>query len=480
MRNLLKLRFLLNIVKKLNLFKKKEETIRIIFRTWLQISLGQAYACAKGFRDITGLPSIKKVGIMNLENELSVMNKGCFNKEGELASLRSDHRKLQEELRKDEYKYYDLVTLKTREEMRNVSKEREFVPKLEFENTDIGKVSELSKDNVQVGYSSHVPFRCNPKEIELVNRLGNEINKLTVKEASTAQGQLKRGEIKPLVKAKEGNEAKEPKQKNILVFTSLFLILFIKIAIICGLVSEGVIVKNIAFNNLNYTVEESYLFASILLVVTLVISRYRFDSAQRLLRTVREQWWMTGAFTFLFLLQLISAGVLSNYNIQRHNELELLKSEQIELAIKQGSLNDLDEDDDKEEIVELQQKIDDLKGKIDIRSTRLDNPPKWTTYVGYAVVGIMSILTLYFAIFAKVLGEVYTTAYKLQRSIIKKRRRITQIEEVYQKEVNVLLTAYNIRNELVFYLSTKHVLEKIISQQSSLTTEEFYKAYNIK
>ncbi|MFY0631970.1 MAG: hypothetical protein JXR05_16535 [Flavobacteriaceae bacterium] len=478
--NLFKLKILLNIVKYINPFKKKKETIYLILRTWLNIALNEAYSCAKGFRKNTDLPSIKRIGTINLEKELSIMNEGCFNKEGELASLRSNHRSLQKELHKDEYKYYDLVELKTREQMRNVSKEKEFVPKLEFENTEIGKVPELLKDNVQIGYKSHVPFRCNPKEIELVNQIGNDIDRLTIKEASTAQGQLKRGEVKSLVKAKKGNEAQEPKQKNILVFTSLFLILFIKVAIICGLISEGVIVKNVAFNNLNYTIEESYLFASILLVIALGISRYLFNYFSRLLRSVREQWWMTGAFVLLFVLQLISAGVLSNFNIQRHNDQKLLESEQIQLAIKQGNLISLDKDEDIEEIAELQQEINTLKSNIDIRSEKLDNPPKWTIYIGYTVVGIMSVLTLFFTILGKVLGEVYTITYKLQRSIKKKRRRIAEIEELYSKEVKKLLTAYDQRHELVFYLSKKHVLETIIVQESSLNTQDFYNAYNIK
>ncbi len=474
------LKYLSNIPKKLNPFKKKEETVLTVLKAYLNIAVGEIYSCAKGFRKITGLPSIKKVGIINLENELSIMNEGCFNMEKELTLLHSEHRNLQEELHKDEYKYYDLVTLKTKEEMRNTIKERTYIPKLEFEETNTSKVIELIEDDIKVGLKTSVPFRCKPKEMELVNKLGNELNRLIVKEAGAKQRQLKRGKIKSLKKAKTGYEPIEPKQKNILVYASLLLILFIKVSIICGLVSEGVIVKNIAFNNLNYTIEESYLFASILLVITFVISRYRFNSAERLLRTVREQWWVTGAFTFLFLLQLISAGILSNYNFQRHSQLELVKSERMQLAIKQGELVDFEEDEDREEIVELQQEIDVLKSNINVRLEMLDSPPVWTIYTGYVVVGIMSVLTLFFTIFAKVLGEVYAKAYKLERSIRKKRRCIAKIEPLYDYQVHKLLTAYDLRHQLVFYVSKKHVLEMMIAQESSLKSNEYYKAYSIQ
>lgn len=474
------LKYISNIPKKLNPFKKSEETILTVLKTYLNVAVSEIYSCAKGFRKVTGLPAIKKVGVINLENELSVMDEGCFVKEGELASLHSEHRSLQEELHKDQYTYNDLITLKTKEELRNVSKERVYVPKLEFENSNIGKVTELSKDGVKVGLKSSVPFRCNPKEMELVNKFSSEIDKMALDKASMKQEQLTRSQIKPLVKAKKGSGVKEPKQKNILLYASLFLILFIKVALVCGLVSEGVIVKNIAFNNLNYSIEESYLFASILLVIIFVISRYRFNSAERLLRTVREQWWITGAFTFLFLIQLISSGILANYNLQRHSQLELVKSERMQLAIRQGEISDLDQDEDAEEIAELQQEIDALKSKISTRMYMLDNPPKWTIYTGYAVVGIMSILTLFFSIFAKVLAEVYTKAYKLEKSIRKKRRRIAKIESSYDHLAHKLLTAYDLRHQLVFYVSKKHVLEMMIAQESSLKSSEYYKAYNIK
>ena len=478
MKKIFSIVFLLNYPKFWNLFKKEESILTILY-TSLNIVLGQAYACTNTLRSLTGMPPLKKRGTIILEHELSVIHEGCYRKEKELALLRSERKTLLEQLHKDLYEYNDLTELKTKEEMRTVSSEKQFIPKLEFEESTEESELKLAKDTVDRKYNSYVPFSCNPKELELINRIEKDIQKLTENRASIFQNQLKRSPIKQLDKVKKGSEAKEPKQKNILMYTSMFTIIFSSVAILLGLISEWIVVKNVAVNNLNYTKEEAWLFGGILLVVSFVVSRMVFNNIERLLRTIKKQWWVIGVMAFGFMLQLLLSGILSAYNIQHEIKSEELKSDRIQLAILQGELTDLDEDEEVEEIAELEQKIHVLKKDIGVRSFQLRNPPIWTTYIGYGVIGIASVLTLFFMISAKVLGEVYSLAYKLKRRIETNRKRIDQIEKSYATEAHALLTAYDMRHELIHHMSKKHVLETLIAQKNTLSTEEFYKAYNI-
>ena len=76
--NLFRLVFLLNTYKNWNPFKK-EEAIKKILRTYLNIALGQIYSCAKEFRKMSGISSIQRIGRMNLEQEQAEVLKACSN-----------------------------------------------------------------------------------------------------------------------------------------------------------------------------------------------------------------------------------------------------------------------------------------------------------------------------------------------------------------------------------------------------------------
>ena len=479
MKNLFRLLFLINTVKYLNPLKKKKETLYLIFKTWLNIVLGEAYACAKGIRKVLGLPPIKKYGVINLENEPAYIDRACLELLEFLAELRSKHIKAQKDLHISRYRWNHLISLKTKEALRSIPLNVKYIPNLEFENSNLGNVK-LSKDSVDITYKNLVPKRDSPKEIKLVNKINTDLHEEAKQKASIAQGQFKRGEIKTLLKAKNDDELKEPVTKNIIGYASPFLAYFTKLCLILNYISEGIILQNIFHHNLGYSETESWIVASSLVGVTFGISRLIFNHSERLLRSIKKQWWIITMFSILFFFQLTASGVLSNYNIQQERKIENLRTDRIDLAIKQGALDGLDEDDDSIEIVDLEQKIDALKNDIKRRSDELKITPIWATTVGYLIVALVSVLTLFFTIVLKVIGEVYSYASNLRKTIKESSQTIVDIEELYLEKTKALLLVYDQRHLLSYYLAKKHILELILAQKENLNTEEFYKSYNIK
>lgn len=464
-----------------NLFIKKEETVVTIIKTFLNVSLGEVYKCSKSIRKLLGLPSIQKIGVMNLENEESELDKGCFESEIGLASLSSERKIALKEVHESKWNYYELIKLKTKESVVNTPEQPTFIPDLEFEeNSKQFEEVVLSKDYVDIDYTYHVPYdkSYRSKEIKLINCMGEDIHKSTLQKASVSQGQLKRGGIPILSKVKKGNEAKEPKFKNILVYASLVILIFIKISLLCGFISEGIILKNIAFYNLGYSEEESWVIATSLLGITFGISRLRFNSAERLIRTIKKQSTIIIFFAAFFFIQLTLSGVLSNYNIQHEDQLETLKDDRMDLAMKQNDL--LDFEGDIEDKVLLEQEVSRLNKSVNGDTQLLKQRPFWVRAVGYFVVAFLSVLTLFFTIVLKALGEVYSYSYKLKKTIQRNEERIIEIEELYVTKSKELLTAYNYRHLFCYYIARKHVIEQLLAQKDDLKTAEFYEAYNIK
>jgi hypothetical protein len=283
-----------------------------------------------------------------------------------------------------------------------------------------------------------------------------------------------------LLKAKNDDELKEPVTKNIIGYASPFLAYFTKLCLILNYISEGIILQNIFHHNLGYSETESWIVASSLVGVTFGISRLIFNHSERLLRSVKKQWWIITMFSILFCFQLTASGVLSNYNIQQERKIENLRTDRTDLAIKQGALDGLDEDDDSIEIVDLEQKINVLKNDIKRRSDELKITPIWATSVGYLIVALVSVLTLFFTIVLKVIGEVYSYDSNLRKTIKESSQTIVDIEELYLEKTKALLLVYDQRHLLSYYLAKKHILELILAQKENLNTEEFYKSYNIK
>ncbi|WP_408033092.1 hypothetical protein [Tenacibaculum xiamenense] len=429
---------------------------------------------------MSGIGSIQRIGRMNLEQEQAEVSKACSNMEDNLASDRAEHRNELEKLHKNKYKLFYLLKRRTKEDLRNVSQDEEFIPTVEFENTDDSDI-ELSKDAVEITFNHIVPKRDCPKEIKLVNELLKDVHHLAIQKASIVSEQYKRGAIKPLLKIKAAiQKAKEPLVQNIIGYASPFLAVFSKICLLFNYASEGVILQNIFHHNLGYSTEESWIVASTLLGITFVISRRIFNSSERLLRSVKKQWWIITLMSCVFFGQITASSVLSNYNIQHERQMEVLRSDRMALALKQGELTELDEDEDVEEIEELNIVITNLSEDIQRRSYALKITPIWSTYTGYIVVGLVSILCLFFTIILKAISEVYSYAAKLKKAIKKSERRIAEIEELYPEKVKDLLTCYDMRHKITYYIAKKNILELLLSQEDDMNTNSFFEAYKIQ
>lgn len=477
--NLFRLKFLINIYKNWNPFKK-EETIKKILRTYLSIVLEQIYCGAKEFRKMTGIGSIQTMGRMRLELEQAEVSKACSRVEDKLALDRAEHRDELVKLHKNKYKLFHLLKLRTKDELRNTPQNEEFIPELEFVDADENDIK-LSKDAVEITYNHIVPKRDCPKEIKLVNELAKDIHHLAIQKASITSEQYKRGAIKPLQKVKESVEkAKEPLAQNIIGYANSFLVFFSKVCLLFNYISEGIILQNIFHHNLGYSENESWIVASTLVGITFVISRRIFNSSERLLRTIKKQWWIITLMSCIFFAQITASSVLSNYNIQHERQLETLRSDRMVLALKQGELSDLDEDEDTEEIVELSREITTLSEDIQRRSDALKVTPIWATNTGYIVVSLVSILCLFFTIILKAISEVYGYASKLKKAIAYSEHRIAEIEELYPEKVKDLLVCYDMRHKLNYYIAKKNVLELMLSQEDDMNTNSFFEAYKIQ
>lgn len=474
MRKIFKRYFAVNIIKK-RFFKKKEESIKLLLRTWLQIVLGETYACAKDFRKETGLRSIKRFGVINLENEPAEMAKACHEMKKDLALDRAEHRQALVNRHRDTYKLSQLLKLRTKEDVENVPKQEKFIPELEFEKVD-DKDVKLSTDRESIIYEYHFPKRDCPKQIMLVSKLGADLHDLAIQKASIMSRQLKRGIIKPLQKVKERNEDKETLDLNILGYANSGSALFIKFWLYFNYICEFILLQNIFHYNLGLGEIKAWIVSGTIVGATYVISRRIFNHSERLVRTIKQQWWIISVFCCVFFAQITASGMLANYNIQHKRQVEALQADRIDLAFKQGELEDVEDEVEK---ARLEEKIAVLKADIKRRSDSLKVTPFWTTYMGFVIVAFTSVLTLFFTTVLKALSELYSHASKLKKSIKKSERIIAEKEELYPEKVKNLLSAYDKRHLLCYYVSKKHILEQLIAQEDDLDTDSFFNAYNI-
>jgi len=468
--------FIVNTYKPLFPFKKKE-TIYYILRTWLRISLGEGYATAKSFRKITNYWFIQKLGVMTLENELGIMNDACFDMEEGLSNLRAEYKTSVKDIYNDKHRLYFLLGLTNKEDISSEEQYTKTIPELKFEKVSFGEASSRLKDNVHVTCSGYSPKRKNPKEIQLVNKLNIVLHDLTAEKASIAQSQLTRKKVQDLPKVKEVSTPKEPEKKNILGYANSFLSYFIKFCIIVGYLSEGIILQNIFHHNIGLSSTKSYLATLSILGVTFIFSRLFFNKVERLVRTIKKQWTAITLSSILFFTQLAFSGALTYYNIQREVQAELLQEDKVQLAIKQGSLEDFDVEEDLEEITKVESEIKELNKEIENRSVRLKTIPFLAKNIGYLLVGLSSIIVLFCTILLKALGEIYNHVSKLKKNIKRNENRKNQIEEQYPVVVAKLQTAYDTRHHFVYYLAKKHVLELLLAQEDELSTEDFYRKY---
>ena len=470
--------FIVNTYKPLFPFKKKE-IIYYVLKTWLRISLGEGYATAKSFRKITNYWFIQKFGTMTLENELGIMNDACFDMEEDLSNLRAEYKTSVTNIYNDKHRLYYLLTLTNKEDISSEEQYTKTIPELEFEEVPFNEASSTTKDSVHITCSGYSPKRKNPKEIQLVNKFNIVLHDLTAEKASIAQSQLTRKKTQNLPKVKEGLTPKEPEKKNILGYTNSLLSYFIKFCIIAGYISEGIILQNIFHHNIGLSSTKSYLATLSILGVTFIFSRLFFNKVERLVRTIKKQWIAIAISSILFFTQLAFSGALTYYNIQREVQTELLQKDKESLAIKEGSLEDFDVEEDLEEITQIESEIAELNKEIEDRSTHLKTIPFLAKNIGYLLVGLTSIIVLFCTILLKALGEVYSHVSKLKKNIKKNEARKNQIEEEYPVAVAKLQTAYDTRHHFVYYLAKKHVLELLLAQEDKLNTEEFYRKYNL-
>ncbi len=477
-RNPFRLMFSLNIYTRLFQLKKRE-VIYYVLRVWLRISLGEGYASAKNFRKITNSSHIQRFGTMTLENELGIQNRACFDMEEKLSNSRAEYKTKTKSIYKDKHRLYYLLKLRNQEDISNEEAYMRSVPEIEFEETSFSEATTLFKDNIHTTCSGYSPKRKNPKEIQLINKLNIVLHDLTAEKASIAQSQLTRRKVQGLPKVKEAPTPEEPETKNILGYTNGQTANYIKFCLIIAYVSELLIFQNIFHHNVGLSEVKSYLVSGSILGVTFGISRLIFNKAERLLRTIKKQWIIVTVSSIVFFTQLAISGSLAYYNIQRKVQTELLQEDKELQAINQGELYDLDEEEDSEKIEKIKSKKYELESDIKTRSESLKVIPFLAKYAGYILIGLTSIIVLFFTVILKIHSEVYSHVVKLKKNIKNNEETLAQIEENYPKEVIQLETAYNTRHHFAYYLAKKHVLELLLAQEDELSTEEFYRKYNL-
>ncbi len=475
MKKILTLWYLINIPKYWNPLIKKESIV-IIVETFLNISCKDIYREAKGIRLDLGLPKIKRFGLIILEKEPAIINSAIYKFEEFLANLRADFIFFTKKIYKDKQDLYELITLKSKKDLLRIPKTKEYLKEVEFEETN--QEIKLDTDNVVINYKITVPNRKTPKEIELSNKLGESFHKSALEDSSVRNGQFKRNKIPVLPKAKKIEPIREPKHKNILAYASTFTVWFIRVSLLGSFLSEGIVIYTIARYNIGLNPIKSGILATIILGITFVISRFFYHKIKLLVLTTKKQWKVILYFSIALMIHLTLSGVIVNYNIQQSKKIQTLKEDRKSLALKQGRLFDLEENTD--DYIELNKEVEILEKDVKNRAESLKNKSIFLSVLEYFIVALLSLLSIFFAINLKVLEELYSTVYNLKKAIQKNEILVTNIEQGYVKKAEKLLTSYDNRHLLFYYLSKKNAIEKLLSMEKDLKTEDFYKAYNIK
>lgn len=441
-----------------------------LLNTFLSISANEAFEYANSFRKILGLSPIKAKTV-KIEETISDLNAAYHDRELAILKMRAEYKDLCTTNHEVEHRYYNHIALGCCKSQ----KKSDVIPPITFEDDIEKEPYGLDKDINDFKYASHVPDASTPDEEEVILHLDDSIHDGACQIMSVNESQFRTGSsIKPLPKVIR-EKPKVPLCENIKAYMTGLTILFVKGSILMIYVAEGIILQNVFHKNLGFSEPKSWLCATMIFGVTYVVSRVLFGLVQRLLERTRKHPILIAIFSILFFAQIFGAGLLTNYNIRRDKAKAELKSEMLRLGRLESALEDSYDVDP-----ELQAQTTNLRSEINERSIKLKEEPSWVYWLSYALVGLFSVLTLFASCILKNIAEQGKYIAKLRKTLHRNNRRILEIEETYDKEVERLLSAGVERKLFRYHLARKYFIEKLLTQGNSLDKQAYLKAYRKK
>lgn len=460
-------RFLINIIQKARGVKNP---LVALLNTFLSISAGEAFEYANSFRKILGLPPIKGKTV-KIEAAISELNAAYHNKEREIVKMRAEFKDLCIKTHEVEHRYYNHIALGSCKPQT----ESDIIPPITFEDDTEKPAYKLDKDVNDFKYASYTPKVNTPEDIELVRYLGKSIHDGACQIMSVNESQFRTGAaIKPLPKVTR-EAPKVALYESMKAYMNTWTLPFTLLSLSLIYVAEAIIFQSVFHTNLGFSEPKAWLCATMIVGVTYIISRRLFGMLQSLLERTKGHPILITIFCAFFFVQVLGSGFLTNYNIRRDKAKAELNSEKLRLGRMESALEDSYDVD-----TELQAQITDLRTDIDMRSVELKEEPLWVIWASYIMVGFFSVLTLFASCLLKNIGEQAKYVVKLKKTLNTNRKRVLEIQETYDKEVERLLSAGKERQLFRYHLARKYFIEKLLTQGGSLDKQAYLKAYRKK
>ncbi|MGG8497443.1 hypothetical protein ACQY1Q_13605 [Tenacibaculum sp. TC6] len=416
------------------------------------------------------MPPIKAKRV-KIEETISELNIAYHHKELEIVKMRAEYQDLCVNTHEIEHRYYNQIAFGECKPQ----KESDIIPPIRFEEDTQQSPYALDKDVNDFKYASYVPKVNTPEDIELIRYLDESIHEGACQIMSVNESQFRRGRsIKPLPKVIR-EEPKVSLYENMKAYMSVWTLPFTMLSLLLIYIAEGVIVQNVFHTNLGFSEPKSWLCATMIVGVTYIISRVLFGASQHLLERTKGYPILITLFSVGFFMQVLGSGLLTNYNIRLGHEKKELQSDKLRLGRMESIL-----EDSYEVNAELQGQITKLQSDIDRRFVKYKEEPLWVIWGSYILVSFFSVLTLFASCILKGIGEQAKYVIKLKKTLDKNRKRILDLKESYDKEVENLLKAGIERQLFRYHLARKYFIEKLLTQSNSLDKQAYLKAYRTK
>lgn len=452
----------------MKLFKHKNPLVMLIYTFW-GIASEEAYQFSNAFRKVLGLKQIKMKTI-KLEDTLAIINAEYLAFKVKIGKKRAEYTRLNKELHEVEYKYYNALYV----DEKNEKEVLENIPKITFEEDAKKQYKASKKSVIDLIFRRGVPKSHNTDESIVITELNEDIHNIAIKTVDISTNQFQEvNDVKPLPIVKR-EEPKKPLNTNKRKYFNKWSVPFLLLCLVSILVAEAIIFQNIFENTIGFSAEKSWLCATMIIGVTYIISRRLFTQSDRLLGRKKRYPILLTIFSILFFVQVFTAGILTNYNIRFQAEKEELQSAEDRLRHYQSQIADAY---DPSEVSELQTKADTLEAEVTRSSAKLEEEPTWIIWCGYVIISLFSVLTLFGSCILKSLAEQAKYIVKLVRRREFLRKRIEEIKETYDTEVERLFDANVLRQLFRYHLARKEACEYYLSQAKDLDKDKYIKKY---